>query len=178
MVQDNTGLPIALQALSDTDYTNVTIPLGVNANQGEQLTFSISETTLPSTVNIYLEDNLSNTFTLLNTSDYILTPNTNLMGTGRFYIHFTNTTLSTTENVFDSLTIYADQTNRSIYIAGEVSENTVAKVYDIQGRLISSKTLTTNLRLQSIDVNNINPGVYIIELSNTSQNKTQKVILK
>ncbi len=178
LVQDNTGLPIALQALSDTDYTNVTIPLGVNANQGEQLTFSISETTLPSTVNVYLEDNLSNTFTLLNTSDYILTPNTNLMGTGRFYIHFTNTTLSTTENVFDSLTIYADQTNRSIYIAGEVSENTVAKVYDIQGRLISSKTLTTNLRLQSIDVNNINPGVYIVELSNTSQNKTQKVILK
>ncbi len=178
LVQDNTGLPIALQALSDTDYTNVTIPLGVNANQGEQLTFSISETTLPSTVNIYLEDNLSNTFTLLNTSDYILTPNTNLMGTGRFYIHFTNTTLSTTENVFDSLTIYADQTNRSIYIAGEVSENTVAKVYDIQGRLISSKTLTTNLRLQSIDVNHINPGVYIVELSNTSQNKTQKVILK
>ncbi|MEF3077583.1 T9SS type A sorting domain-containing protein [Winogradskyella poriferorum] len=178
LVQDNTGLPIALQALSDTDYTNVTIPLGVNANQGEQLTFSISETTLPNTVNVYLEDNLSNTFTLLNTSDYILTPNTNLMGTGRFYIHFTNTTLSTTENVFDSLTIYADQTNRSIYIAGEVSENTVAKVYDIQGRLISSKTLTTNLRLQSIDVNNINPGVYIVELSNTSQNKTQKVILK
>ncbi|MBU2929013.1 hypothetical protein, partial [Winogradskyella psychrotolerans] len=54
LVEDNTGLPVALQALHPTDLENTIIPLGVNSNQGEQLTFSISETTLPSDVEVYL----------------------------------------------------------------------------------------------------------------------------
>jgi len=178
LVNENTGIPMGIQSLGENDLSDISIPLGVNANQGEQVVFSISETTLPSSINVYLEDNVSNTFTLLNTSEYILTPNTNLAGTGRFYIHFTNNVLSTPDTIFDSLTIYADQSNRSVNIAGEVDENTTASVYDIQGRLITSKVLTPSLRLQRIDVNAISAGVYIVELSNGNQNKTQKVILK
>ena len=178
LVQDNTGIPMAIQSLSDTDLTSVTIALGVNANQGEQVTFSISETTLPSSINVYLEDNVANTFTLLNTSDYVLTPNTNLSNTGRFYLHFSNSVLSISDNTFDGLTIYTNASNRSIAIAGDVANNTIAKVYDIQGRLIVSKPLTASLRLQTIDMTNVNTGVYIVELNNGNQNKTQKVILK
>ncbi|MEO1032032.1 MAG: Calx-beta domain-containing protein [Bacteroidota bacterium] len=178
LVENNQGIPMAIQALGETDYNDIVIPLGVNANQGEQIAFSITENDLPDTVNVYLEDNITNTFTPLNTVNYILTPNTNLTGTGRFYVHFSNTVLSAPDNSFDGLTIYADQSNRTINIAGEVGENTVARIYDIQGRLITSKILTFSLRLQSIDVNAINSGVYICELSNGTQNKTQKVILK
>ncbi|WP_299361334.1 Calx-beta domain-containing protein [Winogradskyella sp.] len=176
LVEDNQGIPMAIQSLGETDYDDVVIPLGVNSNQGEQITFSITDNNLPSSVNVYLEDNVTNTFTLLNTSDYILTPNTNLAGTGRFFLHFTNSPLSVTDDPFYSLTIYTS--NRSINIAGEVDDNTIANVYDIQGRLITSKILTSNLRLQSIDVNAINAGVYIVELNNGNQNTTQKVILK
>ncbi|WP_299519989.1 lamin tail domain-containing protein [Winogradskyella sp.] len=178
LVQDNQGIPMAIQSLGETDYNDAIIPLGVNANQGEQITFSLTDNDLPGSVNVYLEDNIANTFTLLNTADYILTPNTNLAGTGRFFLHFANSALSTPEDTFDSLTIFTDQSNRSINIAGEVDDNTIAKVYDIQGRLITSKALTSSLRLQSIDVNAINSGVYVVELSNGNQNKTQKVILK
>ena len=53
LVQDNTGKPIALQTLNATSLSNVSIPLGVHANLGEQITFSISETTLPATVNVF-----------------------------------------------------------------------------------------------------------------------------
>ena len=35
-------------------------------------------------IELYLEDNIANTFTLLNTHNYTLTPNLNLNGTGRF----------------------------------------------------------------------------------------------
>ena len=178
LVENNQGIPMAIQALGETDYNDIVIPLGVNANQGEQIAFSITENDLPDTVNVYLEDNITNTFTPLNTVDYVITPNTNLTGTGRFYVHFSNTVLSAPDNSFDGLTIYADQSNRTINISGEVGENTVARIYDIQGRLITSKILTSSLRLQSIDVNAINSGVYICELSNGTQNKTQKVILK
>jgi hypothetical protein len=80
LVEGNTGIPIALQALNPSDLTNTIIPLGVNTNQGEQITFSISESTLPSDVEVYLEDNVTNTVTLLNTGYYTLTPNISLNG--------------------------------------------------------------------------------------------------
>ena len=94
LVQDDTGIPFAIQALGENDYTDITVPLGVNANQGEQLTFSISESALPNTVDVYLEDNVTNTFTLLNSGDYILTPSENLNGSGRFFLNFTKTSFT------------------------------------------------------------------------------------
>ncbi|MBF8151630.1 hypothetical protein ITJ86_17175, partial [Winogradskyella sp. F6397] len=74
LVEGDAELPIALQALNPSDLTNTIIPLGVNSNQGEQLTFSIDESTLPNDVNVYLEDNVAHTVTLLNSGDYTLTP--------------------------------------------------------------------------------------------------------
>lgn len=177
LVEDNMGVPFATQAIGETDYNDTTIALGVNANAGEQLTFSISETTLPNTVNVYLEDNVTNTFTLLNSGDYVLTPSTTLTGTGRFYIHFTNTTLSASDNSFETLSIYTDKDSRSFNIAGEVDNNTTARVYDIQGRLITSKVLTSSLSLQQVDMTSATAGVYIVVLSHGNQNKTQKLIL-
>jgi hypothetical protein len=177
LVEENMGVPFATQAIGETDYNDTIIALGVNANAGEQLTFSISETTLPSTVNVYLEDNVTNTFTLLNSSDYVLTPSTTLTGTGRFYIHFTNTTLSASDNSFETLSIYTDKGSRSFNIAGEVDNNTKASVYDIQGRLITSKVLTSSLSLQQVDMTSATAGVYIVVLSHGNENKTQKLIL-
>ena len=63
----------------------MTIPLGIKANPGEQITISIDETTLPDNVEVYLEDNVHNTFTRLDEGEYTFTPNTTLNGTGRFF---------------------------------------------------------------------------------------------
>ncbi len=178
LVQENMGIPFATQAIGKTDYANVTIPLGVNANQGEQLTFSIAENTLPSTVNVYLDDDVANTSTLLNSSDYVLNPATNLSGTGRFYLRFADNSLSTLENDFDTISIYANQVDRTINIAGQLLENTVANVYDIQGRLVTSKTLSSDSTLQAVDASSLSTGIYVIKLSNGNQTKTEKVILK
>ncbi len=177
LVEDNNGVPIALQALNLTDLSHVTIPLGVNANQGEQLTFSISEFSLPSTVNVYLEDNVTNTSTLLNTGDYVLTPSTALSGMGRFYLQVSNSALSTIDNTLDYLNIYANKADKTIVVAGELATTTKATIYDVQGRRISSTQLQNNNSLQTIDVSNLNAGIYIIQLTNSIQNKTQKVII-
>jgi hypothetical protein len=63
---------------------------------------------LPATVDVYLEDNVTSTSTLLNSNDYVLTPSVNLSGTGRFYLNFMDSALSTTENIYDDLTIYTN----------------------------------------------------------------------
>lgn len=178
LVQDNTGLPIALQALSDTDYNNVIIPLGVNANMSEQLTFSIVENTLPASIEVYLDDTLTSTSTLLNASDYVLTPSEDLNGTGRFYLRFSNSALSITNAIFEGVSIYTHQSNKTLTIAGQLTEGTSAYVYDIQGRVVASKALASNTTLQTVDVSNLNTGVYIVKLANGNTVKTQKIILK
>lgn len=65
------------------------IPSELHANQGEQITFNISESTLPSTAEVYLEDNVPHTHTLLNSNAYSITPSSDLNGTSRFLVeHF------------------------------------------------------------------------------------------
>ncbi|MBC3845182.1 T9SS type A sorting domain-containing protein [Winogradskyella echinorum] len=178
LVENNEGRNMTIQALGEDDINNVIIPLGVNSNQGEQITFSISETSLPSTINVYLEDNVNNTTTLLNSSDYTLTLNQNTSGTGRFYLRITNGLLSNTLNTLDHLNIYNNQENKTVVIEGQLSENTITKIYDLQGRVVNISTLYTTDTTQSIDVSNLNTGVYVVQLSNKSQLKTQKIIMK
>lgn len=178
LVQDNTGMPIALQALNTTDLANTVIPLGVNANAGEQLTFTISETTLPSTVNVYLDDTLNNTTTLLNTSDYVINPISDITGTGRFYIRFAQQSLSTTDVDFDNLKIYTKTTPRALYVHGVLQGETTAKVYDLQGRLVHHSVLNSNSLVNQIDASDFSDGVYVVTLSNGVQEKSQKVIIR
>jgi len=151
--------------------------LGVKANQGEQITFSLSENTLPATTEVYLDDTTDNTSTLLTTNDYVITPASDLNGVGRFYLRFTDSSLSTTENNFDSLSIYSNNSNRTIVINGQLLETSTAKIYDMQGRLVSTSIIQPINRSQDIDVSDLSAGAYVVQLINKTQNKTQKVII-
>lgn len=177
LVQENAEIPFAVQALGETDFNNVTIPLGVNANEGEQLSFTIETSNLPDTVDIYLDDTTANTSTLLNTSDYTLTPNTTLNGVGRFYLRFANRELSTQDASLNHLSIFNNEADKTIVIAGQLVTATTAKLYDMQGRLVDTKLLQNTNSIQTIDVSRLNAGVYVVQLANGRQNKTQKVII-
>jgi hypothetical protein len=177
LVQDNTGTPMALQALSQTDLNDVIIPLGVNANQGEQITFSIEDMTLPASVNVYLEDVVTNTITLLNDSDYVMTPNTALSGTGRFFLRTSEDALSTIENSFDKLDIFTLKASDELVVSGQLLENSTLSLYDIQGRLVLTTTLDSTLLQNRLDVSKFNSGVYVVTVKNNGKEKTKKVII-
>lgn len=178
LVEDNNGLDLAVQSVNYDAINDVMIPLGVNANQGEQLTISIFDTDIVEGIDVYLEDTLTNTFTLLNTSDYIFTPNTNLSGTGRFFLRFSADALSTPEENFDTIQIFTTKTPRALFIKGALQEDTKTEIYDIQGRLIFSTLLDNSNSNNQIDLSNFNSGIYIVKLSNRSQQKSQKVIVR
>ncbi|WP_179351478.1 T9SS type A sorting domain-containing protein [Winogradskyella vidalii] len=181
LVEDENGfgLPLALQSLSITDMMDVVIPLGVNANAGEQLTFSITEMELPSSVEVYLDDNLTNTTTLISASDYVITPSNNLSGTGRFYLRVSeNSTLSVGDEDFNSIKIHTQQSPKTVIIQGIINEGATAKIYDIQGRLVSNTTLESRNLINEIDASDLQDGVYVVTLTDGSQQKTQKVILR
>ena len=175
LVQNNVGDAIAVQSLGATDLNNVVISLGLNAVQGEQITISMSDFDLPSSVEVVLEDALENTFTVLNTSDYILTPSSNLSGTGRFFLRVSEDALSLVENPLDTLQVYA--LNDLLIVNGTLKVNTVLNLYDIQGRLVISQTLDSSKVNQSIDVSNTTTGVYVVVLEANGYSETKKVII-
>lgn len=178
LVQNNTGVPMALQALNDNDLSNVIIPLGVNANANETLTFSILESTLPSTIKVYLEDINTNSVVLLNTGDYTFTPITNISGTGRFYLRFIKTTLNTVDQTLETLKIFANNIDRTIVISGQLYSETDFNLYDISGRVINTTQLDTNSNRQSVDVSKLSAGIYIVELlSENNEKRIKKLII-
>ena len=178
LIENNEGMAMAIQSLSNSDLGNIHIPLGVNANQGQQITINISENTLPNSINIYLEDNVTNTFTLLNSGNYNIIPSENLNGTGRFFLNITDTSLSSYNNSLDKLNIYYRETEKIIVVSGVLQDKTNAKVYDFQGRCVSQTILNTQDRVHDVDVNTLSNGVYIVQLSNNRQTLTKKIILK
>lgn len=178
LVEDNSGLPIALQALNPSDVANTIIPLGVNSNQGEQITFSISETTLPSNVDIYLEDNVANTITLLNSGDYTFTPNVDLSGTGRFYLRISSSVLSVGNDELDGIQIYTTTDPKSLIIRGELHAVTRANLYNIQGQLVLNAPINHLDLITTIDISAVTTGVYFVKIFNDNQSKTQKLVIE
>lgn len=178
LVEENEGEPIALQALNTTNLDNTTIPIGLNALAGEEVTITISTSTLSNTIEIFLDDTETSITTLLTTSDYVFTPATQLFGTGRFFIRTNDTSLSTDENNIDKLTIFTLNNSKELVINGQLEMNSLLSLYDIQGRLVLSTKLDNTVSQNRIDVSSLNGGIYVVNVLNNEQLKSQKVILK
>ena len=178
LVENNTGIKMAAQAVSYSDLDNVSIPLGINADQGQQLTINISSSNIPDGVDVFLEDNVTNTFTNLITSDYTISPSTALTGTGRFYVHVSRETLGTSENILTGLDIFTSRSTQEIIIKGLLKSDTQLSLYDAQGRTVVSKTLDVNEANHSVNVSTLAPGIYIVQLTANTMNRTQKVIIR
>lgn len=176
LVENNTGRNMAIQSLGFNALDEVVIPLGVKVAQGKQVTFSIERSTLTEGTDVYLEDNVTNTFTLLNSADYTFTANTAILGSGRFFLRFGTSTLSNTEQNSNNLKLYANDHN--IHINGLLLADTKVSVYDIQGRLVLTSLFQEGSTTNTIDATSFSSGVYLVKLFNETQTLTKKVIIK
>lgn len=177
LVDGNQGENMAIQALSYNDISNdAIIPLGVNALQGEQITISLENSNITS--DVYLQDVLLNSFTLLNTSDYVFQTTNNLNGTGRYFLRFGNNSLSVETPNLDDIIIYTDAVNDRIVAKGQLQNNTTFKVFDIQGRTIINRSVDTNTTEYSISTSGFMSGVYMVQVSNGINKLTKKVVIK
>ncbi len=177
LTENSQALDMAIQSIGFNDVNNdLVIPLGVNAAQGEQNTISMVEPNLE--YNAYLEDALTNTFTLLNTSDYIFTADTDLSDTGRFYLRFGQDALSVIDSDLDNIQVYTDSNLKQIVVKGQLNEDTLLTLYDIQGRQILKRTLDSNDNVHSINTSQYTSGIYLVKLSNNLTTMTKKLIIR
>jgi hypothetical protein len=106
----------------------------------------------------------------------VLTPASNLSGAGRFYLVFSAKTLNTTKEDFSNTSMYTSE--KELIIAGLLLDNTRVKIFDLQGRAMMSVPLETSSQLNTINMNQFSSGIYIVQLTNETKVRSQKIILK
>ncbi|MDG5491619.1 T9SS type A sorting domain-containing protein [Psychroserpens sp. SPM9] len=179
LVENNTGTAFAIQSLNPDAMYDVSVPLGINATQGQEITISIVETDMPDTIDIYLEDTVNNSLTLLTTNDFVYTPNTDLSGTGRFFLRFASDVLNANKSNLETLSIYSNTKDKTIIVSGELQNGTVAKLYDVNGRLLFTNTLNAATTQNTINTSPFSSGIYMLEINNTANEKRmQKLIIQ
>jgi hypothetical protein len=177
LIEDNTGIPFAVQASNPDSINSIIVPLGVNASQGQEITISIISSDLSDTVDVFLEDTSNNTSTQLTTNNFIITPNADLSGTGRFFLRFESESLTQNESTLDAFDIYMNDREKAIIIFGDPLNVITAKLFDINGRIVSSHNLRSTLSRRTIDTSLLSPGIYVIELRGDSNERLVKKLV-
>ena len=87
-------------------------------------------------------------------------------------------TLSVSDDTLNSLNVYATANPREIVVKGELVDETAFNLYDIQGRLILTKSLDLNSVTNTIDVSGYASGIYIARIENETQTMSKKLLIK
>lgn len=178
LVEGDQNFDLAIQSLPLDFLSNGEIPLGVNAAQGQRLTLEMNVSNIEAGVEVYFEDRLENTFTLLNSGPYVLTPMVDLVGTGRFYLHYSKDTLGQNNPSQNALRIYKSSNSQTIVIAGILPASTEAELYDVNARRVQGKKLSTATEHNTMDVSALQSGVYILRLMSSSGfTQTKKILI-
>ena len=181
LVAEDQGVGLAVNAMGIESINDVVVPLEINRASGETFRITVDTFDIFGGINVYLEDNQNDTMTLLNEQDFELTPENTLGGVGRFFIHFTQSVLSTQDQINTShLNAYKLNINSFITIEGLANQGgqTSVTVYDILGKQVVSATLDNYTNTQKISTETVAAGIYIIKLDSGNTIVTKKLIIK
>jgi hypothetical protein len=179
LISESNGQHYAIQSLPNSNYENMVIPIGINADAGKEITFSAEVLNLPTAQKVYLEDRETNIFTRLdaanNTYKIILTEISN--GIGRFYLHTAQNTLNITTNLIsEKISVYKTD-NTTIRIVGLPQGKTTIRLFNMLSKQLLNSSFNTN-GIQDISVLQLSTGIYIIQLESEKIILNKKIILE
>jgi hypothetical protein len=180
LVSDDEGIDMSIQSLPFSEINDKVISLGFNAEAGAEATISISHNTTNPSTYVYLEDAVEGTFTNLKETDFVITPDSDLQGVGRFFIHTSATTMSNEESVTSLLNVFKLSNNNFITIEGLATQSnqTNLKLYNLLGKEVLSTILLNNTNTQTISTEGLSAGIYVIKLESGNDLLTKKLIIK
>ena len=180
LISEDEGINMVIQTLNFAEINDKVIPLGINVEAGEEAIISISHNTTNPSTYVYLEDALEGTFTNLKETDFVITPDSNLEGVGRFFIHTTASTMSNEYSSTNLLNVFKLPNNNFITVEGlsTQSNQTNLKLYNILGKEVLSNTLTNNTNTQTVSTQGLSAGIYVIKLESGNNIITKKLIIK
>ncbi|MDA9874420.1 T9SS type A sorting domain-containing protein [Flavobacteriaceae bacterium] len=181
LVDQDNGIGMGINAMPTDAMSNVIVPLTINQEAGIALEIQIASSTIPEDINVYLEDTVENTFTLLTNEGFVLTAQTTLSGMGRFFIHYTTSTLSTdTESSTSLLTAYKGKGNTYISVEGlqQFSEPANLILYNVLGMKVLSRKIQSPSQKETLSTLGLKTGVYILKVQAENIVFTKKLVIE
>ena len=178
LVEDDQGLGMSINAMGLDNFEQTAIPLVVNRDAGQPFRISLQDATIPQSVEIYLEDTQAQSFTNLRIGDFMLNPQTDLSGMGRFYLRMGSTNLGGDEVDESYVSIYKSSNEDFITIEGLANfQKADVRLYNIMGQEVIYKTLSPNESGHRVSTLALSKGVYIIRLEADSIRVIKKLII-
>ncbi len=160
--------------------TDQVIPLGFRTMVEEVQTYTISLGSIEgdnlSNATVYLEDVLLGTVTNLSEGSYTFTSNESNQK-DRFVIVFTEEQLGNNDSSLEAISLYPNPTQNILNIVSPLSTITNVEVYDVQGRVIASKTIANKSNYQ-LDMTTYSTAMYFVNVTTNDGSITKRVVRK
>tara|TARA_B110000093_G_C12966617_1_gene409945 strand:+ start:888 stop:3974 length:3087 start_codon:yes stop_codon:yes gene_type:complete len=178
VANNNDSKNLGIQSLPNSDLETMIVPVGLKASANKEIIFSTETLNLPAGIKVFLEDKVNNTFTRLDevNSNYKITLTEAVNGTGRFYIHTTQSILNIDQNVsLNNINIYKSDNNLKVIGLQEGKAN--VSVYNILGKQV------VNTSFQASNTNNVHlpklsTGIYIVKIQTENGSFNKKIIIE
>jgi hypothetical protein len=181
LVEQDSGVGIGINAMPADAMRNAIVPLVIHQQAGISLKIQIANSTIPEDINVYVEDTVENTFTLLTNEGFELTAQTTLSGMGRFYLHYTTSTLST-DTVSSTSLITAYKGKGNAYISVEGLQQFLAPanliLYNVLGMKILSRNIQNPSQKEMLSTVGLKTGVYILKVQAENIVFTKKLVIE
>ncbi|MGK0307434.1 MAG: hypothetical protein ACI8RP_000386 [Urechidicola sp.] len=178
LISESKGHNYAIQSLSNSDYENMVIPIGVNVNADKEITFSTESLNFPPEIKVYLEDKFNNTFTRLDevNSKYTITVTETLKGIGRFYLHTKSSVLSSNNIELENVSVYKTE-DSMLRIVGLSKGKINIKLVNMLGKQVLNTSFIMN-GVEDISLPKLANGIYIVQLKTETGKLNKKIILE
>ena len=178
LVSDSQGDDYGIQSLPNSDYETMVVPVGFNATSSTEIIISAAIENFPAGISVYLEDKVSNSFTLLdNSTTYTTTLSEDINGIGRFYLHTISSVLSEDKVVLNNnLSIYTSS-KENLRISGVYSGVAKLSMYDILGKQVLNTSFEGNGLNDIVLPKNISTGIYIVHLVTDTKIVNKKILI-
>lgn len=178
LVENSTNKNYTIQSLPKSEIDNLIVPIHLTGTKDDEITFTATLIDFPTGIKVYLEDKLTNTFTILNeeNSELIITLSENVSETGRFYLRTSSKTLSTSDDFLSYINLYKID-NQVIRITGLKNEKVNLKMYDVLGKEVFKTNFTGDIK-NDISLPNLRAALYLIDVSTDKGKVSKKIIIE
>jgi hypothetical protein len=153
------------------------VPVGLNAPENIELTFSSQVSHFNDTIPVFLEDRISGTITSIKESGsfYKATLSEDSQGSGRFFLHTRARSTGIQPAItVNEINILPYPLERCLRINGQVSEGSRIQLFDMRGRQLANRRLNEN-KVNELDMSGIKNGLYLIIISSENQRIIRKI---
>lgn len=177
LIENTTAKKYQIQAIPNSNYENMVVPVGVTSSSQKEITFKIDANNIPDGYHAYLEDRKNNQITLLSDANtFYKTTVESGESLGRFFMHLkTSSVLSSDSTALTGITIYTS--NNDLKIIGLNEGKTTVSLYSVLGKKVLATSLNSTGN-NSIKLPNLAKGIYVVTLQNENKELNKKIIIE